>query len=372
MAQGPSDSLENWRGKARRFAAQAVHPRLDEMYREGRIHPEIISALARDGFMGLGLPAEWGGQGGGTREVAAVLEELAAESASVATLLSVHLSVCAQPIAQWGTEPQRTEFLADLCAGRTLGAFGLTEPGVGSDTARLTCRYRRDGDSWILQGSKMFITNGSLADTLVVFASRDPSEGSRGISAFIVTKGTPGFSAPQKLEKLGLRDSETTELLFMDAHLGRDRLLGPEGKGLSVALGALAGGRIGIAAVALGVARAAFEETQRIAQAEPTDARRTAVAQSFTDVLAARALIERAAEVKDAGLPFAEDASAAKLFASQAAFRVASRCVDVAGMSGSLDGGRPGRLWRDARVFPIVEGTTEIQELILGRTLVGQ
>ncbi|MCI4317233.1 MAG: hypothetical protein L3J96_01725 [Thermoplasmata archaeon] len=216
------------------------------------------------------------------------------------------------------------------------------------------------------------LLNGALADTLVVFASHDPSEGSRAISAFIVTKGTPGFSGPQKLEKLGLRESETTELLFEDCRLGQERLLGPEGKGLSVALGALAGGRIGIAAVALGVARAAFEETQRIAQAEPTDARRTAVAQSFTDVLAARALIERAAGVKDAGLPFAEDASAAKLFASQAAFRVAGRCVDVAGVSGSLDDGRPGRLWRDARVFPIVEGTTEIQELILGRTLVGR
>ncbi|MCI4317232.1 MAG: acyl-CoA dehydrogenase family protein, partial [Thermoplasmata archaeon] len=142
-----SDPRENWREKAREFAAREIHPRLDAMYREERIHPEIISALARDGFMGLGLGAEWGGRGGGTRDVAAVLEELAAESASVATLLSVHLSVCAQPIAEWGTDAQRREFLPALCAGRALGAFGLTEPGVGSDTARLTCRYRREGDS---------------------------------------------------------------------------------------------------------------------------------------------------------------------------------------------------------------------------------
>ena len=372
MATALASPVDAWREKARAFVEQELRPREREIERTRTIPTEIPRALGRGGFMGLGLPAEWDGQGGGAREVAAVLEELARSNASVATLLSVHLSVCAQPVSQWGTVAQKEAFLRPLCRGEALGAFGLTEPGVGSDAAHLSCRYARTAEGFVLNGSKMFITNGAAADTLLVFATRDASLGHRGISAFIVSKGTPGFGAAQKLEKLGLVESETMELVFQDARFAPDRLLGEEGRGLRIALGALTGGRVGIAACALGVANAALEEMRRLARARPTDGRRIAVARAFTEVAAASALVERAAALKDAGQPFVDEASAAKLAASQAAVRVAGQCVEVAGEDGTLESSRAGHLWRDARVFPIVEGTTEIQELILGRALVGE
>ncbi|MGI0132561.1 MAG: acyl-CoA dehydrogenase family protein [Thermoplasmata archaeon] len=371
MPPAPLSSADAWRAKARAFVEAEIDPRAADIASTWEIPTEIPRELARLGFMGLGLPVEWDGQGGGTREVAAVLDELARANASIATLLAVHLSVCAQPIAEWGTIAQKEAFLRPLCRGEALGAFGLTEPGVGSDAAHLTCRYARDDHGFVLDGSKMFITNGGRADTLVVFATRDPELGHRGISAFLVSKGTPGFSHAQKLDKLGLRESETMELVFHDVHLPADHLLGEEGKGLQVALSALAGGRVGIAACALGVARGALDEMRRLARSRPTDGRRIAVARAFTEVAAAGALVERAATRRDAGLPFAEEASAAKLAASQAAVRVAGACVDVAGEAGCLETSVAGRRWRDARVFPIVEGTTEIQEFLLGRTLVG-
>jgi alkylation response protein AidB-like acyl-CoA dehydrogenase len=218
----------------------------------------------------------------------------------------------------------------------------------------------------------MFITNAASADVVLVFATRDPALGHRGISCFLVPRAAKGFSIAQRLDKLGLRGSETNEVVLEDVFLGSDSLLGAQGEGLKVALSALAGGRVGIGACALGVARAALEEMQRQARADPNDGRRASVARAWVDVAAARALVNAAAAQKDAGEPFEDAASAAKLFASQAAVRVASAGVDLAGLEGTRAGATAGRLLRDARVFPIVEGTTEIQELILGRTLVGR
>jgi butyryl-CoA dehydrogenase len=334
--------------------------------------PSVREALRSGGFLGLAVPEEWGGGGGDTRCVVAVLEELASASAAIATLLSVHLSVTAQPVLAWGTDPQREEFLRPLAEGRWLGAFGLTEPSVGSDAAHLATRYRSDAEGYVLTGSKMFITNGASADLVLLFATRDPAEGARGISAFLVRKGTPGYSVAQHLDKLGLRGSETTELVLEDVRVASDRRLGGEGEGLKVALSALSGGRLGIAACALGVARAAFETMQENARTEPEDWKRAEVARAFTELSAAQALVEKGAELKDAGQPFVELASAAKLFASQAAVRIAHRGMAVAGAAGTRRGSAAERLLRDARVFPIVEGTTEIQELILGRALVGR
>ena len=372
MTPGPPVSPAEWRERARAFAARTVQPRADEIETSDALPRDLVEALVRDGYFGLGQPAAWGGGGEGSEALVSVLEELAYASPAVATLLSVHLAVCAAPIAEWGTDAQREKFLRPLLQQGRLGAFALTEPGAGSDAARIACRYRKEGEGFRLDGSKMFITNGGLADLLLVFATRDPGEGHAGISAFLVPQGTPGLSVAQRWEKLGLRGSETTELTLHEVALGKDSLLGPEGKGLAIALGALTGGRVGIAATALGVARAALEALTEAARAAPADWKSAVVARAFAEVAAASALVQRAARQKDLGEPFAEEASAAKLLASRVAVSIASRAVDVVGEPSGPAAARAARIFRDARVFPIVEGTSEIQELILGRELLGQ
>jgi alkylation response protein AidB-like acyl-CoA dehydrogenase len=369
VTAGAAPSADPWRTRAREFARTHLAAIAEQVDRDDHLPDSIVPALRAGGFFGLGLPEGWGGTGGTSTDTVAVLEELSVESAAVATLLAVHLSVAAMPVLQWGTDAQREAYLRPLAEGRWLGAFGLTEPGVGSDTAHLATRYERRGEGFRLNGAKMFITNAASADLLLTFATRDPGLGHRGISAFLVRTGTAGYRVAQHLDKLGIRGSETSGLTFDDVDLGADALLGPEGKGLSVGLSALVGGRVGIAACALGVARGALEEMRAAARRAPTDERRAIVARAYVDVAAASALVADAARRKDAGLPFEEAASAAKLFASQAAVRVASEGIDVGGPESARRGCRAERLLRDARVFPIVEGTTDIQEMILGRAL---
>jgi butyryl-CoA dehydrogenase len=366
----PRDAA-GWRERARSFAERSVAPRAAEIDHADRLPPELFREARELGFFGLGLPVGWGGSGGDTRSTVAVLEELARGSAAVAVELAVHLSVCAAPILEWGTEGQREKYLRPLARGERVGAFALTEPGAGSDTASLTTRYERRADGFVLRGTKMFTSNAVSAGTVLVFATRDPGLGHRGISGFIVPPGTSGFSVAQRLDKLGLRGSETTELVLDGVILPADALLGAEGSGLKIALGALTGGRVGIASCALGVADAAFETLREAARRDPADWKRTQVARAYADLSSARALVERAAERRDAGAPFALEASAAKLVASRAAVSIASAGLDVAGAEGTRSGAPAERLYRDARVFPIVEGTTEIQELILGRQLLG-
>ena len=358
-----------WRSKAREIAVREVVPLAAAIDREDRVPERVVSALREGGLFGLGIPRAWDGSGGDARSIAAVLEELARGSAAVAVLLAVHLSVCASPILEWGTDAQREKYLRPLARGAGIGAFGLTEPGAGSDAASLATRYAREASGFRLRGTKMFTSNGVSAGAILVFATRDPALGHGGISAFIVPPGTPGFSVSQRLDKLGLRGSETTELVLENVPVPPDALLGPEGAGLKVALSALAGGRIGIASCALGVAEAAFEEMLRSVRANDEPWKRTLVARAFTDLASARALVATAAERRDAGAPSATEASAAKLVASRAAVSIASSGIDVAGAEGVRSHAVAARLLRDARVFPIVEGTTEIQELILGRHL---
>jgi alkylation response protein AidB-like acyl-CoA dehydrogenase len=354
---------------ARAFAQAEVHPRARSIDRLDQIPLELVQRMGREQFTGLGVPPEHGGQPADTAVISAVLEELAAASAAVAVTLAVHLSVCCAPIAQWGTPEQQATWLPALARGERIGAFGLTEPGAGSDTAGLRTRYERTSEGFVLNGTKTFISNAASAGLLVIFATRDPGLGSHGISAFLVPGGTAGFSVTQRFDKLGLRGSETTELLLEDVRLPATARLGPEGSGLKVALSALAGGRVGIASCALGVARAAFDEMGRSVQSADAEWKRPLLARAYVDLASARALVDVAARRRDAGLPFALEASSAKLVASRAAVAIASAGMDVAGPAGTLAGAEPERLLRDARVFPIVEGTTEIQELILARTL---
>ena len=372
METARRESADAWRDRARSFASERIAPRTREIDETDRVPDSVLRQLGEEGFLGLGLPPEYGGRPGGATAMAAVLEEIAVANGAVATMMSVHLSVAAAPVARWGTPAQCERLLPDLAAGRTLGAFALTEPSVGSDAARLATRYRSDGTGYVLDGAKTFITDADLAGLVLTFATRDPAEGYKGISSFLVTRGTPGFSVAQRLPKLGLHGSTTNELRFEGARLPPGSMLGPEGGGFRVAMEALTGGRIGIAACALGVARAARDAMAEAVRADPEDWKRAAYARAFVEVEAASALVRSAAETKDRGGPFVPLASAAKLAASRAAVSVASRGIDVAGRSAGTAGHRLGQLLRDARVFPIVEGTTEIQELILGRELLGR
>jgi alkylation response protein AidB-like acyl-CoA dehydrogenase len=369
VAESPRLSSSEWRSRARGFASDEVLPIAATIDRTDRIPPGLTAALARERFTALGLPPEWGGETADTATVSAVLEELAAASAAVAVTLAVHLSVCAEPIARWGTPEQQAAWLPSLAQGERIGAFGLTEPGAGSDTAALRTQYERTAEAFVLRGSKTFTSNAATAGLLLIFATRDPALGSHGISGFLVPGGAPGFSVTQRFDKLGLRGSETTELLLDGVRLPFNSLLGPEGSGLKVALSALEGGRIGIASCALGVARAAFEEMRRAVRSDDAEWKRTVLARAYVELASARALVEQAARSRDSGTPYAVEASAAKLVASRAAVSIASAGIDVAGPVGTRSGAVAERLLRDARVFPIVEGTTEIQELILGRHL---
>jgi alkylation response protein AidB-like acyl-CoA dehydrogenase len=369
VESGPAGSPESWRRSAHTFAAEHVRGAATAIDRDDRIPAALVQKLAREGFLGLGVPAEWGGSHGSASSIAAVLEELSWGSAAVGVLTAVHLSVASAPIVAWGTTVQQDRFLRPMASGERLGAFGLTEPDAGSDAASLRSRYRRTQTGFVLDARKMFISNAVPNGIVLVFATKDPALGRHGISAFLVPGESVGFSVAQRLDKLGLRGSETSELVLESVALGEDALLGPEGGGLKVALSSLAGGRIGIAACALGVARAAFDELQANVRKDDAEWKRTLLARGFSDLASARALVDRAAAAKDAGAPFARDASVAKLVASQAAVRIASWGVDAAGAEGTRGGAPAERLLRDARVFPIVEGTTEIQELVLAREL---
>ena len=367
----PSDA-GGWRARAHAFARRAVAPIAEQVDRDDRLPETIVSELAGEGFLGLGIPEKWGGAGGDARSTVAVLEELSRACSAVGVLVAVHLSVCASPILSSGTDAQRDRYLPALVRGEKVGAFALTEPNAGSDTARLETRYAKESDGFRLRGSKTFISNAASAGVVLVFATSDPALGHRGISAFIVPPGTSGFSVVRRFEKLGLRGSETAELHLDDVHLPADSMLGGEGEGLRIALGALQGGRVGIAACALGVAQAAFDEMRRSVAADDAEWKRTLLARAFADLSAARALVAQAAEAKDRGVSYVTFASVAKLVASRAAVQIASCGVDVAGATGTQSGSLAERLLRDARVFPIVEGTTEIQELILARSLLSE
>ena len=369
MAGGLPSDARGWRERARTFATRSIVPIAQRIDREDRVPDELVRGLAESGFLGLGIPTDWDGHGGDARSTVAVLEELSRASAAIGVLVAVHLSVCSMPILMWGTDSQRERFLRPLARGELLGAFALTEPNAGSDTASLRTRYTKTHDGFLLEGTKTFISNGVSAGVVLAFATRDPLLGHRGITAFIVPPGTAGFSVAQRFDKLGMRGSETAELVLHEVHLPPESLLGTEGEGLHVALGALQGGRVGIASCALGVAEAAFAEMAKSVASEDADWKRTLLARAYADLASARALVALAAERKDAGLPYLHDASVAKLVASRAAVEIASAGIDVAGPAAVRSGAVAERLLRDARVFPIVEGTTEIQELILARGL---
>ena len=360
----------------REYCQAQIAPKSAEYDRSGEYPREQLRGLAGLGLLGATVPEEWGGAGLDSVTYALCLEEIAAADASVAVIVSVQNGLPEQMILKHGTDEQREKYLRPLASGQAIGAFCLTESGAGSDAASLKLRATRDGDDWVLDGSKAWITSGNQADIYLVMA-RTGGPGAKGISAFIVEKGTPGLSAGKPEEKLGLHAAHTTTVSFDALRLPAASLLGAEGQGLSIALGSLDAGRIGIAMQALGIARAAFGHAARYAlereQFGKPIAQNQGVSFKIADmdarIEAARLVALKAAWLKDQGMPYGREASIAKLLASDAAVEVTREAIQVFGGNGYSRDYPVERLYRDAKITEIYEGTSEIQRIVIARAV---
>jgi alkylation response protein AidB-like acyl-CoA dehydrogenase len=372
-----SDEQRLLRDTARQFARRELVPYAAEWDHEAKFPKEALAELGKLGFMGMLVPPEHGGAGADHVGYALALEEIAAGDGAVSTILSVHNSVGCMPVLRYGSAEQKERFLKPMAAGEMLACFCLTEPGAGSDAAAIKTRATRHGNGWVLNGTKQFITSGSTADVAIVFAVTDPAAGSKGISAFIVPTGTPGYRVARLEHKLGQRASDTAQLVFEDMELTPDLMLGAEGDGYRIALSNLEGGRIGIAAQALGMARAAYEAALAYAKEREAFDRKIIehqavafrLADMATQLAAARGLILEAAALRDAGEPCLQSAAMAKLFASEMAERVASDAIQIHGGYGYLGDFPVERIYRDVRVCQIYEGTSDIQRLLIAREI---
>ena len=355
------------------FAEIEVKPLAKEVDEAERFPAETVAKMARIGMMGIPFPKEYGGSGGDNLAYIMAVEALSKVCATTGVILSAHTSLCAGPIWEYGTEEQRRKYLVPLASGQKLGAFALTEPNAGSDAASQQTTAAKKGDHWLLNGSKIFITNAGYADIFVVMAMTNRDAGTRGISAFIVEKGTPGFSIGKHEKKMGIRGSSTCELIFENVELPLENLLGKEGGGFGLAMKTLDGGRIGIAAQAVGIAQGAIDETvayvkerkqfgKSIASFQNTQFK-LADMQTKTD--AARLLVYRAACSKDAKLPYSTEAAMAKLFASETAMSVTTEVVQLFGGYGYTREYPVERMMRDAKITEIYEGTSEVQRMVI-------
>lgn len=361
----------------RDFAAKEIAPIVDKMDETDQFPTEVIRKMGELGLMGIPIPEKYGGAGMDFTSYMIAVHELSKVSATVGVILSVHTSVGTNPILYFGNEEQKQKYVPKLASGEYLGAFALTEPSAGSDAAALRTRAVKKGDKYILNGSKIFITNAGAADTHIVFASTDPDAGSRGISAFIVEKDTPGFSIGKKEKKMGMNGSNTCEIIFDQAEVPAENLLGSEGEGFKVALSNLEAGRIGIAAQSLGIAEAGLEYSVQYAKdrkqfGKPIGAQQGLafmLADMATRVEAAKLLTYRAANMRSKNQPCGKEASMAKLYASQTAMKVAVDAIQVHGGYGYTKEYPVERLFRDAKVCEIYEGTSEIQKIVLSKHL---
>ena len=364
------------RDTARQVAQDLLAPHAAAWDREARFPQEALAELGRLGFMGMLVPPEYGGAGADHVGYALALEEIAAGDGATSTIVSVN-SLCCAVVQQYSSEEQKQRFLKPMAAGDMLAAFCLTEPQAGSDAAAIKTRARRQGNRWVLNGTKQFITSGSTAKVAIVFAVTDPDAGRKGISAFIVPTDTPGYKVARLEHKLGQRASDTTQLVFEDMQLTPDLMLGGEGEGYRIALANLEGGRIGIAAQSIGMARAAYEAALAYAQERETFGEKIIghqavafrLADMATQIAAARGLVLDAASRRDAGEPCLKEAAMAKLFASEMAERVCSDAIQIHGGYGYLADFPVERIYRDVRVCQIYEGTSDIQRLIISREL---
>ena len=358
---------------AREFALENLEPIAAELDEQGRHPAEVFSKLAELDFMGMPYPAEYGGAGADYLSYIMVVEELSRSCASTGIVYSAHCSLASWPIFKWGSEELKQKYLVPLCKGEKMGAFALTEPGAGTDAGSGKCTAVLDGDEYILNGTKCFITNGGIADIYIVFALTDPAAGVKGISTFVVEKGTPNFEIGKHEKKMGIRASQTTELIFKDARIPKENLIGKEGKGFGMAMATLDGGRVGVAAQALGIAQAALDEAVKFAKERVQFGKPIATKQAIqwmladmaTQVQAARLLTYQAAAAKDAGKPFSTEAAMAKMFASETADFVCNKAIQIHGGYGYIQDFKVERLYRDAKICTIYEGTNEVQRMVV-------
>ena len=367
------------RDTARQFAQERLAPFAADWDRESRFPREAVDEMGALGFMGMLVPDDYDGAGADHVCYALALTEVAAGDGACSTIMSVHNSVGCMPILKFGSDDQKERFLKPMARGERLGAFCLTEPQAGSDAAAIKTRAERRGNHYVLNGTKQFITSGANGDLAIVFAVTDPAAGKRGISAFLVPTGNPGYKVASVEKKLGQKASDTCQIVFEDCELTPDLLLGEEGQGYRIALANLEGGRIGIAAQSLGMARAAYEAALSYARERKSFERALIehqgvgfkLADMATQLQAAELMLLHAAELRDAGKPCMKEASMAKLFASEMAEAVTSAAIQVHGGYGYLNDFPVERIYRDVRVCQIYEGTSEIQRLVISRAIAG-
>jgi alkylation response protein AidB-like acyl-CoA dehydrogenase len=368
------------RDMARAFAEEQLAPHAAEWDRTVTFPQEAIRQMGELGLLGMVVPEEWDGAGADHVAYALAIEEIAAGDGSCSTIMSVHNSVACMPILKFGTTAQKEKFLRPMARGELLGAFCLTEPQAGSDAANIRTKAVRDGDSYVLNGVKQFITSGKYGQIAIVFAVTNPEAGKHGISAFIVPTDTPGYKVARVEEKMGQHASDTVQIVFEDMRLPEEYLLGKEGEGYRIALSNLEGGRIGIASQSVGMARAACEYAIAYAKERETfgvpiiehQAVAFRLADMATQIDAARLLVIRAAQLRDAGSPCLKEASMAKLFASEMAERVCSMAIQILGGYGYLHDFPVERIYRDVRVSQIYEGTSDVQRIVISRALARQ
>jgi len=366
------------RDMARAFARDRLAPTAAERDRTGAFPKAELAEMGGLGLLGMLVPEEFDGAASDHVAYALAIEEIAAGDGAVSTIMSVHNSVGCMPILKFGDSEQKDRFLKPMARGEKLGAFCLTEPQAGSDASAIKTRARRDGNHWVLNGTKQFITSGANADVAIVFAVTDPDAGKKGLTAFIVPTDTAGYTVARTEDKLGQHCSDTCQILFEDCRISSDLMLGAEGAGYKVALANLEGGRIGIASQSVGMARAALDHAVRYAQERQSmgvpiiqhQAVAFRLADMATRVEAARQLVLHAASLRDAGVPCMKEAAMAKLFASEMAEKVCSDAIQVHGGYGYLNDFPVERIYRDVRVCQIYEGTSDIQRLVISRALV--
>ena len=365
------------RDAARDFAQSVLAPGAAQWDREGALPPAVVRQMGELGLLGMLVPEDWGGSKTDDLAYALAIEEIAAGCAASATLMSVHNSVGCVPILRFGSEAQKAQWLPRLASGEVIGAFCLTEPQAGSEADALRTRAVLDADTWVLDGAKQFITNGRRAGMAIVFAVTDPALGKKGLSAFIVPTDTPGFVVEREEHKMGIRASDTCAISLQGVRIPAANLLGQRGEGLKIALSNLEGGRIGIGAQAVGIARAALDAArayarERVQFGKPI-AEHQAIAQMLaemhTRLNAARLMVHHAARLRMAGVPCISEASQAKLMASEVAEWVCSKAIQVHGGNGYLQDYAVERHYRDARITQIYEGTSEIQKIVIARQL---
>jgi len=376
----PTEEHRMIRRMVRDFAEKEIAPRAEEIDETDQFPDDLFRRMGELGIIGLPFPEEYGGSGGGYTSLVIALEEIARVSGSMAITLDAQTSLYCEPIYLFGTEEQKQRYLVQAARGKKIGAFGLTEPQAGSDAGATRTRAVRDGNEWVINGQKNFITNGSIADVVVITAKTDPEKRTRGISAFIVEKGTPGFQPGRDEKKMGLKGSVTSELFFEDCRIPAENLLGQENAGFKQFLTTLDAGRVAIAAMAVGLAQGAFEKAVAYAQERKQFGQPIAkfqaiqwmIADMATEIEAARLMVQRAAWLREQGKRFTKEAAMAKLFATEMSERACRKAIQIHGGYGYVQEYEVERMYRDQRLCSIGEGTNEIQHLVIARHVLGR